>query len=603
MADRRRTRSAFASVDPRQTEGDCAAVLGGLGKYAERFWPILNPDDPFVGGYAFDCVAEHYEEWMDPDGSIQNLIVNQPFRTGKSTNLVFAMTYRWLFAPSTCWMFATYNHRLSVRDSVACRDLIQHPRYQAVLKTFGQSLHLKSDQNTQMAYVNNHKGFRMALTVGKGLGEGAHYLVVDDPIDPKLARSKKQREACIDWWRSTYRHRIKGDPRKVRRLVVQQRINQADLTGYLRENEGDDWECLVLPMRYEPTRMIFGPTLAKAEAETETKGEALELAKHLLGGPKVSDPIRPTSLQDRKPRLRDAAEGSGRKAAGDLLWPERFTEKIVREFERTLGRDAPGQLQQRPSSATGNVFRVDKAGVGIGRFDDVGRLALIDLLKADGTVVSYTADRWRWFQVMDTATKTSEENSYTVIGTFGLADDGMLLLWHIFRERLEVPDLYPTIKLLRRGPAVWDDEKRAAQGQGKWPGPLIVRYVEPKSSGLGLIQTSVIDGEPIMPLANVPGDKLDRSGHTAALYESGCVFHRPGPWLSTAVEELRLFPNADFDDVADVMSYAGHVAATDKLLRVHINRRLILNLRGEESRRAAAEVLPQEEIDRIAEGK
>lgn len=605
MAESRRGRSgraALDSVDPSQTLKDYEAAMRGLGAFTAQFWDVFHGDYPFVGGYAFDAIAEHYEEWMDPEGSIQNLIINQPFRTGKSTQLVYAMAYRWLFAPWSCWMFATYDHGLTMTDSIRCRKLITHPRYQAVLRACGMTITLNSDENTQKRFVNNHNGFRMAFTIGGGLGYGAHYLAVDDPIDPKQARLRSKRDACIDWWRSTWRHRVKGDVRKVRRLVVQQRVNQADLTGYLLDNEAGEWEHLVLPMRYEPKRLVFAPTLEEVKKEVATAGEEAiaALAKQLTGGKeKVSDPIRFTSLQNRVARLRDNAEGSGRVKAGDLLWPERFPEKQVKEFERTLGKDAPGQLQQRPSSAAGNIFRVDKAGIAVGKFDDVGRLHVVELLAADGKITPVAADRIRWFQVMDTATKTSAENSFTVVGTFGLTDDSRLLVWHLFRERLEVPDQYPAIKLLRAGPAVWDEEARQAQGLGVWPGPLVVRYIEPKSSGIGLIQTSIIDGAPLTALTGVPGDKVERSGHAAGLYESGSVYHRPGPWLSQAVEELRLFPNADFDDIADVVAYAGHVAATNQLLRAHINRRMVLNQKTDRGRAVQEEVLPAVELDRL----
>lgn len=591
------------AVDPYQTDADFDAALLGLRAYTQQFWDIFHPDDPYVGGYPMDCICAHYEEWMDPDGSIQNLIVNQPFRTGKSTLLIYAMTYRWLTHPATRWMFATYNQGLSTRDSIRCRKLIRHPRYQAMVRRFtGQPLTINADQDTQRLFVNNFEGFRMALTVGKGLGEGGHYLVIDDPIDPTKARHRSQREFCVDWYRSTWRHRTAGDPKKVRRLVVQQRINQADLSGYLMENEGHEWQQLVLPMRYEPKRIVFGPIVDQEKATTQTDGEvnAAVLAKQMAGqADKATDPIRFTSLQNRVEKWQDNAKGSGRVNSGDLLWPQRFPESWVRSTESTLGKDAAGQLQQRPSSATGNVFRVEKAGAAVGRFDVTEKFLGIELFSSDGTARLMPADHWRWFQIGDTATKTSQENSYTVIGTFALSDDGKLVLWHIFRDRLEVPDQYPAIKEMKRGPCTWNGDDRKAVRLGTWPAPLLARYLEPKSSGIGLIQTSIIDGEPIRSLDKVPGDKVERAGHAAALYEAGSMYHRAGPWLSTAVEELRLFPNADFDDVADVVSYAGHVAATDKLLRAHINRRVVLNIQENKAAERQRAAIPEAALDAI----
>lgn len=532
-------------------------------------WKAVNPgvDSKFVDSWHYGCLAEHYEELLRPTSCMQNLCVMEPPRVGKSLSLVMMFSFAWLKYPWMRFLFASHANSLVIRDSLLCRDVVTSPRYRSVA---GSKIQLRIDQNTQKRFTNSQQGFRLGVTVGAGLGEGADVLVADDTLDPKKSRSALARDALIYWWRSTFRQRM-TDPAKTKRLVVQQRVHKGDLPGYLFEAEKSEWDFLILPMEYEPRRMTYllPPTEQPA-----------------------NDPIPATRLQEKRPELQDGPSGSGRKEHGDLLWPDRFPRKVVDSMKASLGRDAPGQLAQRPQDESGSVFRVDRANRYEPRFNQDGTLAAIalDHRAAQGTKMIQRvipAERWRWYQTMDTALTAKTYSSYTAIGTFALSDVGDLVVWDMFTERLEVPDQFPTIQLLKLGPVIWNQNAGALQ-PSSWPFLLTLRFCEPKASAFGIMQASYTDATPILPIKGIPGDKVTRSTQTALMYQAGKMFHpHPGPlWLEALEEELRLFPNGDANDRVDVMSYAGILASTDALLRAHM-RRPLTHSRSPEARASA----------------
>lgn len=134
----------------------------------------------------------------------------------------------------------------------------------------------------------------------------------DDPISAKKARSKAVRDNCLLWWNETIATR--GISRKVAKVVIMQRLHTNDLAGWLMENEPDDWEVIILPMRYEPGRM------------------------------------RTTMLG-----WYDLREGGYKPS---LLYPKLFPEPEVQKLERKLGEYATaGQLAQRPMPEGGGIIK------------------------------------------------------------------------------------------------------------------------------------------------------------------------------------------------------------------------------------------------------
>ena len=241
-----------------------------------------------------------------------------PTRNSLLTSVLFP-AWVWIHDPSQCFMFASYDQKLSTRDSLRCRSLIDSDWYQT---HWGNRYHLTTDQNEKTKFVNSAGGWRIATsTAGRGMGEHPHWLMVDDPNNTRRATSDADRMAVNEhWWDGAMSSRgrmLRGH----HRCVTQQRVAQMDLTGHILNKFGGDvlhlrepgkWQHLRLPMRYE------------------------------------------SKLHCSTPIFEDPRKGH----EGALLWPKAFPEELVRSIEIDMGSIvAAGQLAQRPTPAGGDIFR------------------------------------------------------------------------------------------------------------------------------------------------------------------------------------------------------------------------------------------------------
>jgi predicted phage terminase large subunit-like protein len=476
--------------------------------------------------------------------------------------------------------------------------------------------------------------------------------------------------------------------RTARRVLIMQRLNERDLTGYLIA-EQTGWDQLVLPMRYEPRRYFYGfdvppppgmipereledaaspqpveaprlklhdpntspdkfnlpaaersDTRPRAPKRLDLVGQFLDSLKKLEPGAPAADPepgtkadrpveakveavagavptppppaeerkpprdcIRPTKLQWKNPKLLDGPAGSGRQDEGDLLWGKRFPLEQVEKAEEELGPDAPGQYGQRPTGEAGDIFKEET----FRRYEPVwdtdedketgalrtyfGRVRLYG--PTDGEVREFRASHCTWFQTVDTALTESRRSAFTAILTFGVTPEYDLLLWHVFRGRLNVQYQYPLIKAMKLGPVHWLQKQHKMIPAGAWPFKIAVQAVEAKASGLGIIQEAASDGNPLHPL-KADTDKVTRAVPVAGMYGAGKVYHPyAGPrWLTDMEEELKQFPNGAYKDISDCVAHAGQMVVHDKIIRALCHGRAMAYT-------DADEVLPPDNVTEV----
>jgi predicted phage terminase large subunit-like protein len=275
-----------------------------LRDYAKRAWPWVEPD-PLIWNWHLDCYSEHLEAVSN--GQITKLAMNVPPGCSKSLFVsVLWPTWEWTRRPEGRWFFASYDQTLSTRDSVKCRNLIASRWYQ---QRWGHVFSLQGDQNQKTYYETSKQGWRLATTPrGHGTGQHPDRVVVDDPLSADDASSEAERRSVATWWSQTMATR--GAARGVRSVLIMQRLHEEDLTAEVLKEGG--WTHIVLPMRYEPKRMMTTP----------------------LGW---NDP---------------------RTKPGELLAPKQYPLRLVEDLEKRLKEyGTAGQLQQRPSPAGGGVIK------------------------------------------------------------------------------------------------------------------------------------------------------------------------------------------------------------------------------------------------------
>jgi phage terminase large subunit-like protein len=545
---------AFRSIvqpRPEQTDSTTAAAERSLYEFVKAGWSALEPDTRFVDGWHLKCICEHLQALEELQ--ILRLVINCPPGHAKSLlACVYWFAWSWVREAAGRWLYGSYSHDLVKRDSNRCRDLIKSPWYQ---ERWGSIFHLRPDQEAATYFANDRTGFRYATTVfGRGLGVRVSRAVWDDPHKASEIYSEPIRRRVLATWADTISTRGQ-DPATFRQLVIMQRLADGDLSGHLLREVGG-YECLTLPAEYEPQRYWL-PDAAKIDDR------------------RPRDAIVPTVLQQRRPALQDGPEGSGRTNHGDLLWPERHTAETIRRLRSELQAvGAAGQLQQRPSPEEGALFkRAMFRHYSIER-DGMKAVAVLGVrggpMEPEPLRLDLTG--LRWFQTVDTALTLDKRAAYTAVATFAWSNrTGDLLVWDVWRERLEVPEQLDALLQLREGRGVWDGSARqwAVPGSADpWPAPLVLQAVEDVPGSKGVLQAARTRGRPMYPLKVHGRDKLERGAPVIALYRDGKVWHRAGAaWTLDLEEELLAVPQGAYWDQFDVVAWAGQLVGRETLLQ------------------------------------
>lgn len=142
------------------------------------------------------------------------------------------------------------------------------------------------------------------------------------------------------------------------------------------------------------------------------------------------------------------------------------------------------------------------------------------------------------FQSWDTANKSTELSDYSVCTTWGLQKKHLYLL-HVFRQRVDYPDL-----------------RRAVKQQAETHKAKTI-LIEDKASGTQLIQDLRADGVHAATRYEPKVEKVLRMHSVSSTVEGGFV-HIPDQahWLPEYLHEMSCFPKGKYDDQVDSTSQA-----------------------------------------------
>jgi predicted phage terminase large subunit-like protein len=218
-----------------------AVLRTDLSCFTQKVFNTVDPSADYMHNWHLDLIAEYLKACQD--GEIKRLIINIPPRFLKSISVSVAFP-AWLLGhnPSTKIMTSSYSQDLSLKHSIDCRFTLESKWYQELFP----NTKLVEDQNTKKKFVTTERGHRIATSVGgSATGEGADYLIVDDPHSAKQAQSQLFRQTACDWFDQTFSTRL-NDKKNGVIIVIMQRLHDEDLTGHLLKKGG--WEHLCLPL-------------------------------------------------------------------------------------------------------------------------------------------------------------------------------------------------------------------------------------------------------------------------------------------------------------------------------------------------------------------
>jgi predicted phage terminase large subunit-like protein len=286
--------------------------------------------------------------------------------------------------------------------------------------------------------------------------------------------------------------------------------------------------------------LIDDPIRSQADAESETVRDATwewyqgTLRTRLEPGGSIILTATRWHEDDLTGRLLDEAQRGGEQWEhlhmpaisddGHALWPERWPVDALLAIKSAVGaRVFESQYQGRPVPAEGGTFK----RAWWRTYDELPLLQRIEV-------------------ELDSAFKTGIANDWSVFSAWGLDYANNAYLLHVWRQRVEFPDL------IRMGYSVMD----AVSAKFAPLNPILV--VEDKASGQSAIQVwrdadsdsalSVVAYKPRDPTAS----KQSRAEGITSFVEGGRVFvPSHAEWLEDWLIEHDRFPSGKHDDQVD----------------------------------------------------
>lgn len=463
--------------------------------FVREAWKIVEPGAELKWNWHMDVLCAYITAYHER--RIKRLILNVPPGTMKSLLVsVMAPAWAWTRWPERRYINLTNEKELASRDSLRMRDIVQSDWYQ---ERWGDKVKLSTVQSQKTNFANTKRGFRIGLGITSNItGKRGTDLIIDDPIDAKKAFSEVEINEVNNTYDSAVSSRL-NDLDNDGIMLIMQRVKTNDLTGHLLKKKLQDWVIVRIPMRYE--------------------------------GSQDWNPIKDLGIEDSK--LYDP-----RKKKGELLFPERFSEKAVRALEEDLGSyGTAGQLQQRPSPLGGGIIKKHWWRMWP---DDKPLPPAVHVFSSLDT--AYTEKDYK--EAAMTARTTwmvFEDDSREMGRNFAMI---LIAAWW---ERVGYPDLRRlTSEHVRERAKVF---------------PLDALVIEKKASGISLIQDMRRMKRPRIPVRGFDPKKMDkimRLELAAPMFEAGLVWYPNRQWARDVIDHIADAPNGGppVMDLADSTSQA-----------------------------------------------
>jgi predicted phage terminase large subunit-like protein len=321
--------------------------------FVQEFWSTVITEKPVWNWhikFLCDQMQEIAERVFRGEPKKGDVIINIPPGTTKSTLLsVLFPAWVWTRMPSARFICGSFTHPLALDLSRKCRDVIVSEKYIACFPEVA----LAPDQNTKGYFTTTARGMRYAVSVGGSVtGLHAHFIIIDDPLDPNQAASDEELKNANSWVSETLPTR-KVNKEITVTIIIMQRLHQNDPTGMLLDKKKEDIIHFKLP------------------AELKDGPYPPELGQHYVNG--FLDPIRlnaavlAEALKDLGPhqyacqfKQHPVPEG------GAMFNVERF--KAWLGIPHGLRLDYDCRFWDKAGTAKGGNFTV---GTRIARFTDV----------------------------------------------------------------------------------------------------------------------------------------------------------------------------------------------------------------------------------------
>jgi predicted phage terminase large subunit-like protein len=269
---------------------------------------VLEPSTHWDYNWHFKYVCEilqsEFERIMRNEPKNKDIILSLPFRCGKSI-LASTIFPAWglMRDPTIPIINISATQELATKFSHKAKMLIDSTWYQ---EHYGNIFKLRQDSKAKSNFITDKGGSITAFGIGSTIiGAGGATILIDDPNSPTNL-SQLSMTNVINTYLDVVYSRL-NDPAVDLRLIMQQRVNINDLTGYLLRTQPEKYQHICIPAE-------------------------------------LSDDLEPKELA----MFYDE----------NLFWKDRFSRKVLDDFKTTLRPQAfASQLMMRPSVIEGDLIK------------------------------------------------------------------------------------------------------------------------------------------------------------------------------------------------------------------------------------------------------
>lgn len=203
--------------------------------FFREFWPVVA-QERYIHNWHIEKLCNELQDLAERvfQGlpKLNDYVWNSPPGTSKSKpTSVLWQPWIWTRMPSARIISGSYSERLALDLNRQSRDCVRSDKYQQLFP----DIKMRDDQDTKAFFMNEQGGWRYATGVGGSVtGMHAHFIVIDDPLDPIGAMSDLVINEANIWINETLADR-KVDKAMTPTVLIMQRLHQIDPTGYWLE--------------------------------------------------------------------------------------------------------------------------------------------------------------------------------------------------------------------------------------------------------------------------------------------------------------------------------------------------------------------------------
>lgn len=290
-------------------------------RFVQTFWECVPGAGTMTANWHMELLCDELQEAAERAFAGQprehDVAVNVPFGTSKSTIIsILFPAWCWARRPDMRFIQGTHTHSLVLDFSYKTRQVLASERYRACFPG------VRINRDGGDIYSNAAGGEVRTCTVGgkTPMGFHAHFILIDDPIDPQGVRSEAELETAEKFITQVIPSRMVNKTVTLTVLVMQ-RLHHRDPTWVMLET-------------------------AKKDGATPVR--------HLCLPGELSDPA------DVNPPLEWLRARYGNRVYGEdgLMDARRLPRRELRRYLAVLGAYGyAGQILQKPSPPGGAMFK------------------------------------------------------------------------------------------------------------------------------------------------------------------------------------------------------------------------------------------------------